>query len=265
MRRVITAGLAAIAGCFLIAPTPASAVPVAIDRIIFQQDGSVNASVFSATTDFSLADNVLTVVLRNTSSGVSGGAAATNLLAGIAFNFPTGIAISNDGVANSVAITALSTGINFAPPILDTTWGAANGPINSINNITGALGSVNAGITTLQSQMDFDLAGGTANLSGPGFGILSSSVPGRTAGGQNAVQDSLTFRLLLSGLPAHTSESAFIEQINNGFVVASFGSPSPVPEPSTLLLLGTVLVTGLGYSARHRLLRTAPGPEASGA
>jgi len=260
MRRVIAAGFAALVGCLLLVPASASATSIHIDSIIFQQDGSVlHPEVYAATADFFLVGNTLTVILSNTSTGLSGGLAATNLLVGLGFNLPSGVTIANNGAANSVNLGG-STPINFTAPIADSTWGAANGSISAINNITGALGSVNADITTLQSQMDFDLAGAApGSVTGPGFGILSASVLSSAIGNNlQAAQSSLTFTLLLSGVSGAVPGD-LISQIDRGFVVASFGSPSaPVPEPGTLLLLGTALVGGLGYSLRGRLRRAQP-------
>jgi hypothetical protein len=242
--------------CLLGSARPAAAASITIDTIIYEQDGAVNPSVYSAGADFSLSGNTLTIVLRNTSSGLSGGKSSTNLLSGLAFNLPTEVAIANNGAANSVAISEGSRAINFLPPIVDSTWGAANGPIRPINRITGPRGRVNAGITTLQSQMDFDLTGAwapPANVSGPGFGLLSASVRPRAAGGHTAVQDSLTFSLLLTG----TVSPDLIDQIDRGFVVASFGSPNAVSEPGTLALLGAALVVGLAGWLRRRARRAA--------
>jgi len=249
---LFSAGLMAMVGFLLLMPTSAKATLVTIDEIIFQQDGSVNPAVLAGTADFSVSGNTLTIVLTNSSTGATGGAAATNLLVGIGFNLP-GITIVNNGGSNSVAITTGSSAIGFTPPILDTSWGAGNGALDAINNLT-LLGDVNASASTLQAQISFDLAGTTtpppgsgANVDGPGFGMLSNNVSDATAGGLAAVKNSVTLTLLLGG----TVSGDLIGLIDSGHVVLSFGSPTPVPEPGNVVLFGAALA-GLGWMRRRK-------------
>lgn len=236
--------LVAVMGFLLMLPAPAKAILVTIDEIIFQ-DGGVNSSVLAGTADFTLSSSTLTIVLTNTSTGATGGGASTNLLGGIGFNLPGGVTISNTGATNAVALTGGSSAINFVAPISDTEWGAGNGALSAINSLT-LLGDVNASASTLQAQINFDLAGNlkpTANVDGPSFGLLSSSVSDATAGGLEAVKDSVTLTLLLDG----TVPGTLLSDIDGGHVVLSFGSPdtsrTSVPEPSSFFLMGFGLVS----------------------
>lgn len=241
--------LQAVLFIILMLPTYSNATLLTIDEIIFQDNGT-NVSLLSGTADASFAGGVLTIVLINTSTGVASPDSASNLLTGIGFNLPSGVTI--DPVASFIAITSGSSAINFSGSLGQDTWGIDNGPLTSgpFQNTDIITGTVNTTVTTLQASIDFDFNGliqpSAANVDGPSFGLLSGAVDVSTAGGLEAIQDSVTIYLVLDGL----ADSTIVDFINNRDVVLSFGSPTPIPEPSTMLLLVSGLL-GLGLMVRR--------------
>ncbi len=250
-KRCLLALVTVVCLIFLL-PAPSSALLLTIDQIIFEQDGSVNSAVLAGTADASLSDSTLMIILTNISTGVTGGAASTNLLTGIGFNLPFGVTI--DGGGSSISLNG-STPINFST-LTDADWGGDNdvtsGPFQNVTTL-----AVNTAAATLQAAIDFDFNGlfttgppPRANVDGPSFGLLSGNVDPGTAGGQQAIQDSLTLSLQLNGLGGFPGD--LLPFIDENAVVLAFGSPNTrLPEPGTLLLLGSGLV-GLGVGTRKR-------------
>lgn len=246
MRRIITLLLATMA--VIAVPFQAHALQVGIDETILQGGG--DWTVLGGTANFTLSGSTLTIVLTNTSTGPTGGTSATNLLTGIGFNLPTGVTIANNSTINAV------TGTAVGGTLTDAAWGGGNNPQSAINNITTG-GDVNASASTLQAYIDFDLAGTVkppANVDGPGFGILSANVA--NAGGLPYLAGSATITLALAG----TLPGDLLNQINNGWVVLTFGSPDTarVPEPSSLMLVGAVLASLTVVAIRKRNVKAFP-------
>lgn len=250
----------------LVLPPDADAVPLTIDDIIVQhfEDGNlVDTSVLSGTADATFAGSTLTIILTNTSSGPTefeGNpvAGATNILTGIGFNLPSGMSISS-GSVSMVGETA----INFPPPAdgnISGEWGFDNDPIKGPfvdSDLTDKI--VNTSVATMASSTTEAFGPSLfppPSLDGPEMGLLSGDpdVPASTAGGLRAVQDSIVITLNLSGSFTPTaSDPTLIAFINNRDVVLSFGSPDVIPEPSTLVLLGSGL-TALGLLGRKKLV-----------
>jgi len=212
----------------------AFASPITVDEVLFDSGGTTNPGLLSGTVDMTLVGNTLTVVLRNTSADAAGSAAGV-LLTGVAFQLPSGVAISS----GSVSIGS-STAVNFTAPLngnLSSEWGYDNGPLNSGAFLNDATYSYNTVVASMVSMTTNQFASGSIgqppDLGGPDFGAISALET--DAGGQEEIRDTVTFSLILSGNPP----SNLVSLIEGGNVGISFGSPntSSVPEPTSLSLL----------------------------
>lgn len=232
------------------------AASVSYDEVIFEDSGQpgFDSSVLAGSVDMTFSSGVLTVVLTNTSTGVTNGDASTNLLTGIGFNLPSGVSIGS----GSVAVTSGSSGVNWSGTGGDDVsgeWGYDNDPLDSgpFQNPAITASSVNTATTAMVASSSDKFSStplfNPATLDGPEFGLLSGSVADSTAGGLYAVQDSVTLSLNLSG----SYSGDLVQFIDGNDVVLSWGSPnsSTVPEPATMAVIGAGLV-GLGVLRRRR-------------
>jgi len=112
---------------------------------------------------------------------------------------------------------------------------------------------VNTAVSSMTSTSDIKFQPGQLLppevLNGPEFGLLSAAVSPSEAGGLNAITDSVTITLNLSG----TITGDLLAFIDSHDVVLSFASPNTVPEGgSTAILLGLAL---LGFGGLRRKLQ----------
>lgn len=242
MRRRNSKGIRIFLGMLLAACVPAvsqaALMTVSYDLVIGQAD--TNFETASAVVQMDFASGVLTILIQNTSSGQVAGAAG--VLTGIGFNLPGTLNIVSGTVAaasGSNPVGSITSSWGFDP---DSTGSSGFYSLIGSNTINSNVRTVTPGGLTAMS------GSGGVNVQGPNYGILYAGGDG--GGLEGLVTDALLITLNLSGSYA----GDVVSYINNNFVVVGFGSPTTVPEPSALLLLGGGLVGLFGFS-RWRMKR----------
>ena len=227
---------------------------IPVDFIIYQPDPGLPGGSLSARVEFTnsyvgtgLASSYdLYIKVTNTSGNLSPSDFPSSvILTGIGFDLPAGV----DILTGAMSLSNYHVGSQSNPSKI---WGYDNevegGPFSAFPSVF----SVNTAISTLAASVDFRFSSSLplGNVDGPDGGVMSAGELSSPPSSWNYYTNYAWIGLDLNGVFS-------IESLNyaalNGDLVVAFGSPTaPVPEPATMLLLGTGLI-GLAGIGRKKL------------
>ena len=242
MKKPIVLIFLVVSAVFLLS-TNAIGITITDPIIVWQPDSNFDGTL-SATLNLTGSGNELTAILTNT----------TALDSPIDYDFPSTVLATGFGLnlgynVTSGSITGTGGQINFVDaPNKYWGWGTTN---NFNTPLDGTPYSVNTTVTTLEAYVDNAFAPG-GNIDGPSHGVLNGDYPDPSM--FPAIEDWVRIVLQLDGTPSDWD--AFLNNIASADVVVAFGSPTnPVPEPATMLLLGSGLLSIAAYGRRKKFIK----------